>query len=239
MAVYQLDDDLWFPDPRLGEPDGLVAIGGDLSRERLLLAYTNGFFPWYSYKFSPEPYWYCPMQRFVIFPKEIHISHSMKQLLKQERYTVTINFDFEGVMHGCAETNNRNEDQHAWLGPHIIEAYTNLHREGFASSVEVWERRIDEEGYEYDDLVGGLYGILINKVFIGESMFSRVPSASKIALIHLARILEHNGYELIDCQLETAHLRSMGGRFIPYEEYLSYLNPNYKEHYRKNNEGDL
>lgn len=78
MAVYQLDDDLWFPDPRLGEPDGLVAIGGDLSRERLLLAYTNGFFPWYSYKFSPEPYWYCPMQRFVIFPKEIHISHSMK-----------------------------------------------------------------------------------------------------------------------------------------------------------------
>ena len=88
----------------------------------------------------------------------------MKQLLKQERYTVTINFDFEGVMHGCAETNNRNEDQHAWLGPHIIEAYTNLHREGFASSVEVWERRTDEEGYEYDDLVGGLYGILINKV---------------------------------------------------------------------------
>ena len=232
MAVFQLDNEIWFPDPRLGEPDGLIAVGGDLSFDRLMLAYCNGFFPWYSYKGSEEPYWFCPMERFVIFPKEIHISHSMKQLLKQNKYTVTINADFEGVMMGCATVDDRYDHEHAWLGPHIVDAYTDLHKRGYAASIEVWQTTTNEEGNEYDELVGGLYGVMIRKVFIGESMFSRVPNASKLALIYLAKILEKNGFELIDCQIKTNHLQSMGGRYIPYEEYMTYLNPDYKEQYR-------
>ena len=211
MAVYQLDDKLWFPDPHLGEDDGLVAIGGDLSIDRLLLAYSNGFFPWFSYKDQEEPLWFCPLERFVIFPSEIHISHSMQQLINQQRYRVTMNEDFEGVIQGCATAQNRNQEEGAWLGPDIMKAYTGLHQQGFAASVEVWDG---------DRLVGGLYGVNLGKSFFGESMFSLVPNASKLALIHLARMLEILGGELIDCQLETPHLRSMGGRFITYEEYI-------------------
>ncbi len=212
MAVYQLDNDLWFPDPHLGEEDGLVAVGGDLSIDRLLLAYSNGFFPWFSFRDQEEPLWFCPLQRFIIFPNEIHVSHSMKQLLKKNSYQMTINKDFEGVMRGCATAQNRNQKEGAWLGEHIIEAYTELYRQGFAASVEVWE---------VERLVGGLYGVTLGRCFFGESMFSLVPSASKLALIHLARILEAHGGKLIDCQLETPHLRSMGGRFISYETYMS------------------
>lgn len=211
MAVYQLYDKLWFPDPHLGEDDGLVAIGGDLSIDRLLLAYSNGFFPWFSYKDQEEPLWFCPLERFVIFPSEIHISHSMQQLINQQRYRVTMNEDFEGVIQGCATAQNRNQEEGAWLGPDIMKAYTELHRQGFAASVEVWDG---------DRLVGGLYGVNLGKSFFGESMFSLVPNASKLALIHLARMLEILGGELIDCQQETPHLRSMGGRFITYEEYI-------------------
>lgn len=214
MAVYQLDNDLWFPDPHLGEPDGMVAVGGDLSVDRLLLAYSNGFFPWYSFQHQDEPVWYCPLQRFVIFPSEIHVSHSMKQLISRAQYHVTINRDFNGVIRGCATAQNRNCEDGAWLGPAIIEAYTEMHRQGFAASVEVWNA---------DRLVGGLYGITIGTSFFGESMFSLVPNASKLALIHLARVLATRGGRLIDCQLETPHLRSMGGRFIPYEEYISII----------------
>ena len=126
MAVCLLDKNLWFPDPHLGEEDGLVAIGGDLSVDRLILAYSNGFFPWYSFK-DQQPLWYCPLQRFVIFPNEIHVSHSMKQLLKKNPYRLTINKDFEGVMRGCATAQNRNELEGAWLGPNIIKAYTELY----------------------------------------------------------------------------------------------------------------
>lgn len=214
MAVFQLDNDLWFPDPYLGEDDGLVAVGGDLSVDRLLLAYSNGFFPWFSFHHRKEPLWYCPLQRFVIFPSEIHISHSMQQLINKDQLKATINRDFEGVIRGCATAQNRNEEDGAWLGPDIINAYTELHRQGFAASMEVWEG---------ERLVGGLYGVNLGKVFFGESMFSLVPSASKFALIHLARLMEHLGGQLIDCQLETPHLRSMGGRFIPYEEYMQIL----------------
>ena len=215
MAVYQLDHNLWFPDPHLGEEDGLVAIGGDLSIDRLLLAYSNGFFPWFSFRDQEEPLWFCPLQRFVIFPNEIHVSHSMQQLLKKNPYRITINKDFEGVMRGCATAQNRNELEGAWLGPNIIKAYTELYRQGFAASVEVWEG---------SQLVGGLYGVTLGRCFFGESMFSLVPSASKLALIYLARVLEAHGGKLIDCQLETPHLRTMGGRFIPYEEYMKIIN---------------
>lgn len=220
--IVKLDDRLWFPDPHFGEEDGLVAVGGDLSVDRLLLAYSYGFFPWFSFRNSEEPYWYCPLQRFVIFPKEIHISHSMRQLINQNRYMVSINKDFDGVIRGCATAQNRDTEEGAWLGPDIIKAYTELHRQGLAASVEVWEQQAD--GHR---LVGGLYGVNLGKAFMGESMFSLVPNASKLALIHLARLFESLGGLMIDCQLETPHLRSMGGRYIPYEEYLAILRQEY------------
>ncbi len=283
MPVYQLDEGLWFPKPKYGEPDGLLAVGGDLSVNRLLLAYCHGIFPWFAYQVYDEPHWYCPMERFVIFPKEIHISHSMKQLMRQGKYVVTIDQDFEGVINGCSKANSRNTDEGAWLGPQMIQAYTQLHQMGIAHSVEVWETengrlRISEsnqtclncrveadstkskrktENYEvktenyastpspYGDstlsqgekgtengvhnshrLVGGLYGIALNGAFFGESMFSLVPSASKLALIHLARHLEEKNYSFIDCQFETPHLRSMGGRHIPYDDYMAMLRAN-------------
>ena len=211
MAVFQLDKNLWFPDPHLGEEDGLVAVGGDLSVDRLLLAYSNGFFPWFSYRDQKEPLWFCPLQRFVIFPDEIHVSHSMRQLIHKDLYRITVNKDFAGVLQGCATAQNRSTEEGAWLGPDIVKAYTELHRQGFAASIEVWEK---------DRLVGGLYGVTLGSSFFGESMFSLVPNASKLALIHLARTFEALGGKLIDCQLETPHLRSMGARFIPYEEYI-------------------
>lgn len=214
MAVFQLDKDLWFPDPHLGEEDGLVAIGGDLSVDRLLLAYSNGFFPWFSFKHQDEPLWYCPLQRFVIFPSEVHISHSMQQFIKKGSLKATINKDFEGVIRNCATAQNRNEEEGAWLGPNIINAYTELHRQGFAASVEIWDD---------DRLVGGLYGVNLGRAFFGESMFSLVPNASKLALIYLTHMFEALGGKLIDCQFETPHLRSMGGRFIPYEEYINII----------------
>ena len=227
MPVYQLDEGLWFPNPKYGEPDGLFAVGGDLSVNRLLLAYSHGIFPWYAYQLYDEPHWYCPMDRFVIFPKEIHISHSMKQLMRQGKYHITMNQDFKGVINACSKADSRNTDMGAWLGPQMIRAYTQLHKMGIAHSVEVWE----VEGRENNTsiprrLVGGLYGIDLNGAFFGESMFSLVPSASKLALIHLAQHLEKKGYSFIDCQFETPHLLSMGGRHIPYEEYMAILNAN-------------
>ena len=214
MAVWQLDEELWFPNPRWGEEDGLVAIGGDLSPERLLLAYSNGFFPWYAYQMEREPHWYCPLDRYVIFPGEIHISHSMRQLLRQQKYEVTVNQDFDGVIRGCSMAQGRNEENGAWLGPDIIEAFTRLNRLGYAASVEVWN---DQR------LVGGLYGVTLRNAFFGESMFSLVPNASKLALIHLAKAMEKIDGRFIDCQFETPLFKSMGGRHITYDEYMNQL----------------
>ncbi|MBR5697365.1 MAG: leucyl/phenylalanyl-tRNA--protein transferase [Prevotella sp.] len=214
--IFQLDENLWFPDPHDGEPDGLIAIGGDLSIDRLLLAYYYGIFPWYSFRHAAEPYWYCPLQRFVIFPDEIHVSHSMRTLINKDRYVCTFNQDFDGVIRNCSQL--RYQEEGAWLGEDIIKAYTDMYHQGFAMSVEVWE-----PGEDGDRLVGGLYGVTIGKSFFGESMFSLVPSASKLALIFLARFMAENGGTLIDCQLETPHLRSMGARFISYDEYLKII----------------
>lgn len=214
--IFQLDDKLCFPDPTLADDDGCLAVGGDLSVDRLLLAYQHGIFPWYSFRYHDEPVWYCPHQRFVIFPSEIHVSHSMRTLMNKRLYSFSINCDFEGVIHECSRL--RIEENGAWLGKDMIEAYTELHRQGFAASVEVWD--------ENKKLVGGLYGVNIGKAFFGESMFSLVPSGSKLALIFLARTLERLGGVLIDCQLETAHLGSMGGRFISYEEYMQLISDN-------------
>jgi leucyl/phenylalanyl-tRNA--protein transferase len=223
--IFQLDDELWFPNPYLGESDGLIAIGGDLSAERLLLAYSNGFFPWYAFNMEREPHWYCPLDRFVIFPNEIHISHSMKQLLRQHRYEVTANQDFEGVIRGCSTAQDRNEESGAWLGPDIIEAYTRLHHLGYAASVEVWENQTPNLPGDHTArrLVGGLYGVTLCNAFFGESMFSLAPSASKFALIYLAKAMAAVGGHFIDCQFETPLFVSMGGRHITYDEYMKLL----------------
>jgi leucyl/phenylalanyl-tRNA--protein transferase len=211
--VFQLDDHyLWFPDPYLGEEDGLIAVGGDLSIDRLLLAYSHGIFPWYAFRENPERLWFCPLKRFVIFPDEIHVSHSMRTLMNKGRYRVSVNEDFEGVIRHCSEL--RIHEQGAWLGEEMIEAYLRLFEQGFAASVEVWEE---------EKLVGGLYGVTIGSGFFGESMFSLVPSASKLALIVLAKTMQEVGGKIIDCQFETAHLKSMGGRYITYEEYMGIL----------------
>ena len=209
--VFRLDERLIFPDPHWGEPSGLIAVGGDLSPERLLLAYNHGIFPWYSFRDS-EICWYCPLQRFVIFPSEIHVSHSMRTLMNKNRYEVRYNTDFEQTIRHCSQL--RVDEIGAWLGDDMIKAYTELYRRGCAMSVEVWEG---------ERMVGGLYGVTIRRSFFGESMFSLVPSASKLALISLAKRMEENQLGIIDCQLETPHLKSMGARFIPYEEYMQLI----------------
>ncbi len=214
--VYQLDDELWFPDPHQADEDGCLAVGGDLSVDRLLLAYQHGIFPWFAFRYN-DIIWYCPHQRFVIFPNEIHISHSMRTLMNKDIYRVSFNEDFEGVINNCSSL--RIKEEYAWLGPDMIEAYTELYRQGFAASVEVWEK----DGCR-EKLVGGLYGVNIGSAFFGESMFSLVPSGSKLALIHLAQVMQDLNGSLIDCQLETPHLKSMGGRFIDYDEYMRIIN---------------
>lgn len=227
--IVQLNDELWFPDPRHGDDDGLFAIGGDLSIDRLLLAYNHGIFPWFAFRKEdyhgwPEDFfdsdgnpmiqWWCPMKRFVIFPKEIHISHSMRQLIKRGVYHVTFNKAFSEVISNCSKL--RIDECGAWLGPDIIEVYTKLNEMKVAASVEVWDK--DEK------LVGGLYGVILGNGFYGESMFSLVPSASKLALITLAQALDIDGKQyIIDCQFETPHLKTMGGRYITYDEYMSII----------------
>ncbi len=217
--VVQIDEDseeLTFPDPRYGDEDGLFAVGGDLSIDRLILAYANGIFPWYDFREQKEILWWCPMKRFVIFPDKIHISHSMRTLLNKEKYSCSINQRFGDVIKQCSQL--RINERGAWLGEDMIKAYTKLNRQGFVFSVEVWDD-------DTEQLVGGLYGVDMGNVFIGESMFSLVPSASKIALIYLAYFMRKVGRgKLIDCQIETPHLRSMGGRYISYDEYMKIMN---------------
>lgn len=217
--IFQLSKKIAFPDPHLGEPDGLLAVGGDLSVDRLLLAYSNGIFPWYSFRDSMYIEWWCPMERFVIFPDKIHISHSMRTLINKQKYTVSINKAFPEVIRNCGKL--REDMDGAWLGSDMTEAYTKLYEQGFAASVEVWEPSSDPS--QPDKLVGGLYGVALGKCFFGESMFSLVPSASKLALIFLAARLRDVGGVMIDCQFETPHLKTMGGEYISYEEYMKYV----------------
>ncbi|MCQ2253577.1 MAG: leucyl/phenylalanyl-tRNA--protein transferase [Bacteroidales bacterium] len=215
--VVRLDNDIWFPDPRDGEEDGLFAVGGDLKVDRLILAYCNGIFPWYAFREEdyeegshPEILWYCPMDRYVIFPDKVHISHSMRTLINSNKYHVTFNQDFGNVIKNCGDL--RKDLEGAWLGPEITEAYTEMHKNNLAYSVEVWDQE--------ENLVGGLYGVMLGKVFYGESMFSIKPNTSKLALIYLCQVLEHNGFLMVDCQFETPHLKSMGGEHISYDQYM-------------------
>ena len=206
---YLLDEaKLAFPHPRLADEDGLLAIGGDLSEERLLLAYQDGIFPWYD---EDTPIlWYSPHERFVIRKGNLKISKSMRQVLRSKRFKVTYNQAFEQVIDQCARI-VREGQQGTWILPEMKAAYISLHEHGYAHSVEVWEQ---------DQLVGGLYGVKVGNVFGGESMFSKVSNASKVALISLA---EDFGISLIDCQVHSAHLESMGATLIPQEEFLAII----------------
>ncbi len=218
--VWRLTDDpTLFPDPYYGDEDGLIAVGGDLSAERLVNAYSNGIFPWYGFKEREDIMWWCPLDRFVIFPSEIHISHSMRQLISKGTYTTTLNQAFDQVIEGCSKADGRFAQEGAWLGNDMIQAYKQMHELQLAASVEVW----DSDG----KLVGGLYGINIGRHFFGESMFSLVPNASKLALIYLAQMLEPME-GIIDCQFETPHLKSMGGRHITYGEYMTLLRQDFE-----------
>lgn len=203
--IFRLDERLLFPDPALAEDDGLLAIGGDLSTERLLLAYQNGVFPWYS---EDEPIlWFSPHERFVLYPDELKISKSMQKVLKSGRFNITINMAFEKVIAACSKAPRPGQDG-TWITADMQAAYISLNEKGFAHSVEVWEG---------EELVGGLYGVQVNNVFCGESMFSKVSNASKAALVYLC---QSGKYNLIDCQVYTQHLESMGARMISREEYM-------------------
>ena len=210
--IFQLDRCTDFPDPRYGNEDGFYAVGGEVTPERLAAAYPSGIFPYFAFRYRPV-IWWAPQERFVIFPEEVHVSHSMRNLMNKKRFHCTINEAFPEVIASCADTDDRIDEDNAWLGPELLDTWMELHDMGHAKSVEVWEG---------EDLVGGLYGFVCGRAFIGDSMFSLEPSASKLALIHLARYMQAQGGGIIDCQLETPHLKSMGGRYISYDEYLEY-----------------
>ncbi len=209
--MYLLSKDLVFPPVQLANKDGLLAIGGDLSSERLQLAYKSGIFPWFS---RGEPIvWYSPNPRMVLFPKKLKISKSMKQLIKKNKFKVTFNQNFKEVIFNC-KTINRKDQDGTWITNEMQEAYLKLHKQGIAKSVEVWLE---------NELVGGLYGIDLGTVFCGESMFSKVSNTSKLAFIFLVEKLTKEHYKLIDCQVYNAHLASLGAEEISRKEFLTYL----------------
>jgi leucyl/phenylalanyl-tRNA--protein transferase len=206
-----LDNDLWFPRQDMADSDGLLAVGGDLRPERLLLAYENGIFPW----FNPEDpiLWWCPDPRFVMLPEDLNVSKSMKQVLRRGVFEYRFDTDFAGVMRNCASA-YRGEDVGTWITEEMIAAYEELHRLGIAHSAESWQ---------HGELVGGLYGVRLGNVFFGESMFAKVSNASKAAFISLVRQLQADGVALIDCQMHTEHLESLGAGHIPRSAFLQRL----------------
>ena len=215
MPVFSLDDELIFPHPDLRDPDGLLAIGGDLSVDRLLLAYRWGIFPWY-HEGQPLLWWWLA-PRLMLKPDAIHISHSLQSILKKKFFRVTFNTAFEEVMKNCSEIRRMNQEG-TWITTDMLGAYLELNKSGYAHSVEVWEE---------NELVGGLYGVEYGKIFTGESMFAKTSNASKVAFVHLARHLEVKGFEWIDCQQDTAHLRSLGADIIEEGQFLDILRNNH------------
>jgi leucyl/phenylalanyl-tRNA--protein transferase len=207
-------NEISFPDPKLYHPeDGLMAYGGDLSAERIWFAYQLGIFPW----FNPEDeiLWWCPDPRFVLFPKELKISKSMKKILRDEVFTFTENKCFEEVIKSCAEI-NRKDQNGTWLTEEMMKSYTQLHLYGKAKSIEVWLN---------NELVGGLYGLDLGNVFCGESMFAKVSNASKAGFIWFIEKYKSK-FKVIDCQVYTNHLASLGAREIPKKQFLDYLENN-------------
>ncbi|MFZ1263677.1 MAG: leucyl/phenylalanyl-tRNA--protein transferase [Chitinophagaceae bacterium] len=210
MSLFALDKELVFPPVHLAEPDGLLALGGDLSVERLLLAYRNGIFPWYEGAYI---LWWSPDPRFVLFPGELRISKSIKPLINRNEFSFTVNNAFAQVIHHCKKT-KRPGQQGTWITDEVEKAYCQMHEQGFAHSAEVWK-----DG----KLVGGLYGIRLGNVFFGESMFSHVSNASRFAFIKYIQLLKEAGIKLIDCQVYTEYLESLGARMIDRKDFIELL----------------
>ena len=209
--IWLSDTDINFPDLKHVTEEGILAFGGDLRPERLINAYKNGIFPWYS---ENEPIiWYCPNPRMVLFLDQLKVSKSMKAVLKKNNFNITFNQNFEEVISNC-KTIDRNDGLGTWITDDMQKAYIQLHKQGVAKSVEVWK---DEK------LVGGLYGIDLGDVFCGESMFSKVSNTSKVAFIHLVEKLKTENYKLLDCQVYNDHLASLGAEEIPRDVFLSIL----------------
>ena len=209
--MYFLTPELYFPPASETSPEGIIAVGGDLSPQRLLLAYQNGIFPWYN---NDEPkLWWCPEERMVLFFENLRITKSMRNVLNRNEFQITFNTAFRDVISNCQQSPRKDQDG-TWISDEIIEAYCKLHELGHAKSIEVWQN---------EELVGGLYGIDLGDVFCGESMFSKVPNASKVAFIHLAKQLEIANYKLLDCQVYNDHLNSLGCIEIDRDEFLAIL----------------
>ena len=215
MPIFWLDEhSLQFPPVHLASEDGILAIGGDLSVGRLVEAYANGIFPWFN---EEDPIlWWSPDPRFVLFPDELKVSKSMRPYFNQEKYKVSFDQDFREVILNCQQLYRPGQGG-TWITEEMLEAYVRLHQKGFAHSVEVWEG---------DELVGGLYGIALGRIFFGESMFAKKSNASKFGFISLVRRLQEWGYQLIDCQQETRHLASLGAKAIPRNEFMNYIERN-------------
>lgn len=227
MPIYLLTDELVFPDPSLATEEGVLAIGGDLRPKRLILGYSLGIFPWYS---TGEPIiWWSPDPRFVLFPEELKVSHSMRKTLRQEVFDITFDKAFDRVIAECKKARRKGQ-RGTWITPEMLKAYVKLHELGLAHSVEAWK-----DG----ELVGGLYGVSLGKVFFGESMFSRMGNASKACLIKLTEQLLKHDFKLIDSQVYTLHLESMGAREIPRSEYLELLDSHLAHETLKGNWGIL
>lgn len=210
-----LKTDLWFPDVEESTEEGIVAMGGDLSAERLILAYSKGIFPWYSSDKSPI-LWWSPDPRFVLFPENLIVSKSMRPYFNQNKFKVTWDQNFEDVIKNCQKI-DREDQPGTWITSKMLAAYIQLHKKGYAHSVEVWMG---------NELVGGLYGISLGKVFFGESMFAKVSNASKFGFISLVNQLKQKGFLLIDCQQETKHLESLGANAIKRKDFIDILNHN-------------
>lgn len=221
MPVFRLSDDLIFPPPYLADEDGLLAVGGDLSCERLILAYSMGIFPWYIE--SSPIFWWSPDPRLVLFPEELHVSRSLKQIIKKQIFTITTDKAFEEVIRNCA-TIKRRGSKGTWLTEEMIDAYIDLHRLNYAHSYESWYN---------GELVGGLYGVAIGGVFFGESMFTKMSNASKVAFVKTVESLNSWGFVIIDCQVQTKHLMSFGARLIPRKQFLKILDEAIKKRVEK------
>lgn len=211
--IYRLPKQFVFPPLREADEDGLLAVGGDLQPGRILAAYQQGIFPWY----SEEPIlWWSPDPRFVLFPGELKVSASMKQVLKKQQFRISVDEAFEAVITGCSGAPRPGQDG-TWLNPDMQQAYTELHRLGYAHSVECWQ-----DG----ELAGGLYGLQLGHTFFGESMFSRVSNASKAAFITFVQRSAAAGLQMVDCQVYSEHLESLGARFIPRDEFVKRIQEN-------------
>lgn len=228
MAVFWLPENkLVFPSPELASSEGILAVGGDLSPERLILAYEMGIFPWFN---MDDPIlWWSPDPRFVLFPENLKVAKSMRPYFNQNKFRVTFDQNFEAVIKSCRKP-RQSQGFGSWITEEMLEAYLKMHELGYAHSVEVWQ-----EG----KLAGGLYGIALGKCFYGESMFTNVKNASKFGFITLVRVLEKMGFWLIDCQQQTKHLRSLGAKAIPRSKFLEILKKNKSEETLTGNWGEL